>query len=370
MQINHIALQSFRNYQQTALDLPPGVTILAGENAQGKTNLLEAVFMLTGGRSWRAARRGDLIAFGEAQARVEAQVDSRQRPFHLELLFPRTGRLQSTVNGVKTKRQGDLSEVFRCVLFSPEDLYLIREGPAARRRFLDTALCQLRPRYELALSEYNKLLEHKGKILRMQEENPSMLYILPDFTQRMAKYGAAIIRYRAYFAEKLASEAAKIHGAVSGCNEQLHIAYQTVSTVKDPKAGEGQIEQWLLEHSEAHAQAELRSGQCLTGPHKDDLILSVNGTSARGFASQGQTRTAALALKFAEREIFRDDCGEYPVMLLDDVLSELDARRQEYLIEKTGGGQVIITCCEKSERLQQLQAATFLVDHGRVRPFE
>lgn len=225
MQINHIALQSFRNYQQTALDLPPGVTILAGENAQGKTNLLEAVFMLTGGRSWRAARRGDLIAFGEAQARVEAQVDSRQRPFHLELLFPRTGRLQSTVNGVKTKRQGDLSEVFRCVLFSPEDLYLIREGPAARRRFLDTALCQLRPRYELALSEYNKLLEHKGKILRMQEENPSMLYILPDFTQRMAKYGAAIIRYRAYFAEKLASEAAKIHGAVSGCNEQLHIAY-------------------------------------------------------------------------------------------------------------------------------------------------
>ncbi len=368
MQLERIALEDFRNYRRQELCLPPGATILAGENAQGKTNLLEAIFLLTGSRSWRASKRGDLLAFGAPQARIQAQIRSRERDFAVDLQFPRGGRLRSTINGVKCKRQGDLAEVFRCVLFSPEDLYLIREGPAARRRFLDVALCQLRPRYELAISEYNKLLEHKAKILRSQEENPSLLYILPDFTRRMAKCGAAVIRYRAFFAEKLAAEAAKIHEAVSGCSEQLGIQYQTVSSVQDPKAPESQIEQWLLEHSESHAQAELASAQCLTGPHKDDLQITINGTAARGFASQGQTRTAALALKFAERQIMKDDCGEYPVMLLDDVLSELDGRRQEFLIQKAGGGQVVITCCERTERLRQLDATAFFVEKGTVRP--
>ena len=138
--------------------------------------------------------------------------------------------------------------------------------------------------------------------------------------------------------------------------------------MQDPKAPESQIEQWLLEHSESHAQAELASAQCLTGPHKDDLQITINGTAARGFASQGQTRTAALALKFAERQIMKDDCGEYPVMLLDDVLSELDGRRQEFLIQKAGGGQVVITCCERTERLRQLDATAFFVEKGTVRP--
>ena len=368
MQLEAIRLSYFRNYQDVSLSFPEGVTILAGENAQGKTNLLEAIFLLTGGRSWRAGKRGDLISFHQSQAQIQAKVFSRQREFRMDLTLPRTGKLQSIVNGVKQQRQSDLSEVFRCVLFSPEDLYLIREGPAARRRFLDTALCQLRPRYALALGEYNKLLEHKAKILRMQEENPSLLAVLPDFTRRMAKCGAAVIRYRAFFAEKLAREAYQIQQTISGCGEELLAEYQTVSTVKDPKASEETIEGWLLEHAESHEKAELAAGQCLTGPHKDDLLLTVNGSAARGFASQGQTRTAALALKFAEREIFKDDQGEYPVMLLDDVLSELDSRRQEYLIGKTGGGQVIITCCERTQRLRQLQGAAFLVEGGTIAP--
>lgn len=366
MQINWLQLQQFRNYNNGALEFPPGVSILAGDNAQGKTNLLESIFLLTGGRSWRAARRGDLISFGCDQARIEAKIFSRQRDFSVELRMPRGGKLQSSVNGVRSKRQGDLAQVFRCVLFSPEDLQLIREGPGARRRFLDMALCQLRPRYELALTEYNRLLEHKSKILKLQQERPTMLELLPEFNARMAKYGAAIIRYRAYFIEKLAEQAILIHSIVSGSKEDLTLYYQTVSTVADAKATEGQIEQWLLEHSESHGKAELASCQCLTGPHRDDLQIDIDGALARGFASQGQTRTAALALKFAERAILKEDCGEYPVMLLDDVLSELDAKRQEYLIQETGGGQVIITCCEKSQRLQQLRATTFLVERGTV----
>ena len=368
MQLNRIVLKNYRNYDNQSLDLPAGAAILAGENAQGKTNLLEAVFLLTGSRSWRAARRGDLVSFGRDRARIEADVFSRGRDFHMELDLPQTGRMQAAVNGIKQKRQGDLAEIFRCVLFSPEDLYLIREGPAARRRFLDAALCQLRPRYGVALAEYAKLLEHKSKILKMQEENPSMLSALPEFTARMNQYGAAVIRYRAFYARRLAEEAAKIQQAVSGCGERLEIQYRTVSAVEDPEASERQIFEWLTEHAKSHERAELQSRQCLTGPHKDDLEITVNGAAARGFASQGQTRPAALALKFAEREILKDDCGEYPVMLLDDVLSELDPRRQEYLIQQTQGGQVIITCCEREGRLRQLDAASFLVENGAVRP--
>lgn len=370
MQLNQITLKHYRNYENQTLELPEGATILAGENAQGKTNLLEAIFLLTGGKSWRAARRGDLVAFRQPKALIQADVLSRDRQFRMELELPQTGRMQMTVNGVKQKRQGDLAEVFRCVLFSPEDLYLIREGPAARRRFLDTALCQLRPRYDLALTEYNKLLEHKSKILRSQQEQPGLLKVLPDFTLRMNQCGAAIIRYRAFYAKKLAEQAAKIQQAVSGCGERLEIRYKTVSTVTDPMAAETEIFRQLMDHAASHEQAELQSRQCLTGPHKDDLEISVNGAAARGFASQGQTRTAALALKFAEREILKEDCGEYPVMLLDDVLSELDFKRQEYLIRETGGGQVIITCCERAGRLRQLKAASFLVEQGVIRPGE
>ena len=368
MQLNQIVLKHYRNYENQSLELPEGATILAGENAQGKTNLLEAIFLLTGGKSWRASRRGDLVAFHQPKALIQADTFCRSRPFHMELELPQTGRMQMTVNHVKQKRQGDLAEVFRCVLFSPEDLYLIREGPAARRRFLDTALCQLRPRYSLALAEYTKLLEHKSKILRLQEEQPAMLSVLPDFTLRMNQCGAVLIRYRAFYARKLAEQAAKVQQAVSGCGEQLELHYKTVSTVTNPTASEAEIFQQLMDHAHSHERAELQSRQCLTGPHKDDLEITVNGTAARGFASQGQTRTAALALKFAEREILKDDCGEYPVMLLDDVLSELDPKRQEYLIQETGGGQVIITCCERAGRLRQLKAASFLVEQGKISP--
>ena len=306
------------------------------------------------------------MGFQQPSARITAEILSRDRDFKVQLELPRSGAQRATVNGVKQKRQSDLSEVFRCVLFSPDDLYLIKDGPAARRRFLDIALCQLRPRYALALAEYGRLYDHKSKILKSREESPGLLALLPEFTAGMARYGAAIIRYRAAVLKKLAVSAEKIHGEIAGNGERLSLFYQTVSNIEDPLAEERILEQRLLEHSQSHYEAELAAGNCLTGPHKDDFIVEIDGRNARSFASQGQTRTAALAVKFAERELMREDCGEYPVMLLDDVLSELDSRRQEYLIDRTGGGQVIITCCEKSERLKKLNAATFFVRQGAV----
>ena len=253
------------------------------------------------------------------------------------------------------------------MLFCPEDLYLIREGAVARRGFLDDCICQLRPRYALALAEYKRLHEHKTRILRDSEEKPSLLDALDEFSMSMAKAGALLIHYRAHFIKRLCQAAPAIHGDFSGGRERLTLHYETVSTVTDPEAGPQVIFQQLLQHQEEHRAAEIASRQCLSGPHKDDLLVEIDGQAAKSSASQGQTRTAALSLKLAAREIFQQDTGEYPVLLLDDVLSELDPRRQEFVLNRIRGGQVFITCCEDDRLPQLLGGRIFHVKNGTVR---
>ena len=252
------------------------------------------------------------------------------------------------------------------VFFCPEDLLLIREGAAARRRFMDDALCQLRPRYAQALAEYNRLYEHKTRILRDSEEHPSLLDTLPEFNTRMALSGAVLIHYRARFCARLAEYAAAAHRECSGDRETLSLGYETVKTVTDPFAEQSVIFEQLSAHQKSHAQAELAARLCLSGPHKDDIAVEIGGVAARRFSSQGQTRTAALAFKLAERDIYKEITGQSPVLLLDDVLSELDVRRQEFVLNRIAGGQVFITCCEE-DRLGALKAGRVLhVSEGRV----
>ena len=258
---------------------------------------------------------------------------------------------------------GELSGVLNTVLFCPEDLYLIREGAATRRRFLDGCICQLRPKYAEALAEYRRLYEHKVRILRDWEEHPSLLDTLDEFNLRMAQTGALLIHYRAHFVKRLREVTPPIHLDFSGGREKLGLAYETVSTVTDPEDSPRSILPQLLAHQESHRKAELESRQCLSGPHKDDLTVELNGMSAKTVASQGQTRTAALSLKLASREIFYQETGEWPVLLLDDVLSELDARRQEFVLRRINGGQVFITCCEDA-RLEGLEEGKVFHIHG------
>ena len=252
------------------------------------------------------------------------------------------------------------------MFFCPDDLYLIREGAAARRRFMDTALCQLRPRYAAALAEYHRLYDHKTRILRDSEERPDLLELLPDFNERMVRFGAVLIHYRQQFAEALARYAARHHRECSGGKEQLEIAYQTVSSVTDPAADIEVLTEQLRAHMESHQAAERASRMCLSGPHKDDLIITIDGREAKSFSSQGQTRTAALAMKLAEREIYQNATGEYPVLLLDDVLSELDPRRQEFVLNRIAGGQVFITCCEDDRLPVLLGGKVFHVKQGTI----
>lgn len=368
MILKTIQLDFFRNYLHLEAAFSPSVNVICGENAQGKTNLLEAVSYLSCARSHRARYDRELIQFGVDNAFLKGEVASRARDFTLELNLRRGTRRQIFSNGVRLKSAGELSGILNTVLFCPEDLYLIREGAAVRRRFLDDTICQMRPRYAAALAEYKRLYEHKTRILRDWEENPSLLDTLDDFNLRMAQTGAILIHYRAHFVRKLAEVAPEIHRSFSGGRESLTLTYETVKTVTDPQAQPKQLLPQLLEHQESHRRAELEARQCLSGPHKDDLAVFINDASAKQYASQGQTRTAVLSLKLGCREILYQDSGEYPVLLLDDVLSELDPRRQEFVLHRIDSGQVFITCCE-DDRLSGLPSqAVFRIREGKLLP--
>lgn len=346
MKLRRIALDGFRNYTDFTANFSPGVNVIWGENAQGKTNLLEAIGFLSGARSHRARGDRELISFDRDQGSITAEVTSRGRDFLLEVQLFRGARRRLFVNHVKCKTAAELGGIVQTVLFCPEDLALIKAGAAERRSFLDHAICQLRPRYAEALAQYHKLLDHKTRILRDWEKHPSLLDVLEDFNEAMARAGALVIHYRAHFVRKLAEKAAQIQTEFSGGRETLALHYATVSTVRDPLGPTVELYEDLRRHQDSHAKAERDARSCLSGPHKDDLVARINGQPARQYASQGQTRTAALSLKLAERELFRDDTGQWPILLLDDVLSELDARRQDFVLRRITGGQVILTGCE------------------------
>ena len=366
MIVRRIALNGFRNYDFETAEFDAGTNVICGPNAQGKTNLLEAVYMLAMGRSFRTRFDKELVGFDSDGADILADVFShgREQTVNIRLTPGRPKRI--LVNAVR-KNAGELSDTVNTVLFCPDDLNLIKEGAAVRRRLMDNAICQIRPRYAEILSDFNRLYENKTRILKDWHEKPALLDTLDDFSDGMARASAQLIRYRAAFALRLSEAAAPIHRNFSDGQEELQVQYKTVSSVRDPFASAREIYYDICEHQERHRQAELDSAQCLTGAHKDDLEIDINGKNARAFASQGQTRTAALSLKLAEREIFLKETGEYPILLLDDVLSELDQRRQEFVLNRIGGGQTLITCCEDEGISKRTGGRVLFVEGGRIR---
>ena len=347
MNLKSLNLRSFRNYEEAALTFDPGVNLIVGDNAQGKTNLLEAISYLGCGRSFRAQKTAEMIRFGADFAEIQGEVFSQERDQTLRwVLFTGSRPRQIWRNGAKKKTAGDIAGVLPTVLFCPEDLMVLKTGAAQRRRFGDTALCQLRPNYDAALTEYHRILEQKSRILKDHFENPAVMAILPEYNTRLCQVGALLISYRARFYEGLGKAAAKFHGQFSGGSEEFDLQYKTVSTVKDPFAPVSQLTQDLLDHLDSHYRAELETAQCLTGPHKDDFTVALSGIDLKSYGSQGQTRTAAISLKLAQRELMGREWGEEPVLLLDDVLSELDPGRQDFVLNQIVSGQVFITCCE------------------------
>lgn len=367
MRVDRLFLRDYRNIREQSLDFSPEVNIILGENAQGKTNILEAIYCLTGSRSFRARADTELINFDRDSSDVFATVFSQGREQELQLRLKRGLRRSVTINGVKQKSGAALSEKLNCVIFAPEHLELVRGAGGMRRRFLDAAISQLRPRYAQAVLEYNRLHEHKTRILRDCAQKPSLLEALDDFSLRMCQAGAVIMHYRAHYIKKLRSFAPPLHSEISGGREELEIKYSTVSAVPDPELAPKELAPLLYARACELKNAEIDARGCLTGVHRDELELTINGVSARAYGSQGQTRTAALSLKLAERDLNADDTGERPVLLLDDVLSELDHRRRDYVINRIAGGQVFITCCEEPG---SLGGRVFRVAGGAVEKIE
>lgn len=347
MELNKLSLRGFRNYSNTDAIFVPGVNLIVGSNANGKTNLLEAISYLSTGHAFRTRKEQELISFGADFAELEAQLYSHEREQTLKaVLFSGRRPRQLWLNGVKQKTAAGIVGVLTSVLFCPEDLLILKKGSAPRRKLLDSMICQLRPNYAAALGEYQRILDQKAAVLRDRYDYPQMLEILPEYNERLIQFGALLISYRARYLKALEEAAGAYHKEFSGDRETLTLKYQTVSTVEDPFAPVDVIRQWLREHMESHSHPELESGSCLSGPHKDDFIASLNGLPMAAFASQGQTRTATISIKLAERELLKRDTGEEPLLLLDDVLSELDAGRQDFVLNQLKSGQVFITCCE------------------------
>ena len=347
MILKEMELRSFRNYEEAKLDFDPGVNLIVGDNAQGKTNLLEAISYLGSGRSFRAQKTAEMVRFGADFGEVSGKVFSQEREQTLRfVLFSGSRPRQIWRNGAKKKTAADIAGVLPTVLFCPEDLMVLKTGAASRRRMGDHVLCQLRPNYDAALTEYNRILDQKTRILKDHFDNPGMLEILPEYNTRLCQVGALLISYRARFYDSLGISAAAFHNQFSGGAEEFRLEYKTVSSVSDPFAPVSRLTQDLMEHLQRHYRAEIETAQCLTGPHKDDFDVSLSGINLKSFGSQGQTRTAAISLKLAQRELMGREWGEEPVLLLDDVLSELDPGRQDFVLNQIVSGQVFITCCE------------------------
>ncbi|MBQ3503268.1 MAG: DNA replication/repair protein RecF [Oscillospiraceae bacterium] len=347
MNLTELRLRSFRNYENLTVDFEPGVNLIVGDNAQGKTNLLEAICYLGSGKSFRAMKTGEMIRFGDDFAEIEGDVYAQERNQKLRwVLFSGSRPRQIWKNGVKKKTTAEIAGILPTVLFCPEDLMVLKTGAAQRRRLGDHALCALRPNYEAALTEYNRILEQKSRILKDHFDNPRVLEILPEYNTRLCQVGALLISYRTRFYESLGKAAAQYHGQFSGFSEEFRLDYKTVSTVSDPFAPVAKLTEDLQEHLQRHYRAELETGQCLTGPHKDDFTVTLSGIDLKSYGSQGQTRTAAISLKLAQRQLMGREWGEEPVLLLDDVLSELDPGRQDFVLNQIVSGQVFITCCE------------------------
>ena len=367
MIVKELFLDSFRNYHGVTVRFCDGLSVVTGRNAQGKTNLIEAVFYLATGRSFRQINDKELISFSSDSACIRAGVISDGREQTLETRLFRGQRRELYANGVKLKKKSELTGRLSVVQFGPDDLEMIKAGAAVRRKLMDQCLSQLRPGYVASLSEFNRLYENKTRILRDYHDKPSLLELLDDFYLKLAQQSARLIYYRAAFASSISRRAAEIHSDFSSGTESLDINYKTVGGIDAAGRKPEQILPELLEHQKAHYQAELKSGLCLSGAHKDDLEININGVPARKYGSQGQMRTAAVSIKLAERDFHNDDRGEYPVLLLDDVLSELDEARRSFILGRIKDGQVIITCCDDSSVLDLHCGTVIKVERGIIR---
>ena len=333
MIIKSIELKNFRNYEELNLNLDGGTNILYGDNAQGKTNILESIYVSGTTKSHKGSRDKEMIRFGENEAHIRTMVEKNQMSYQIDMHLKKNRSKGIAINGVPIRKASELFGVLNMVFFSPEDLNIIKNGPSERRRFLDSEICQLDKIYLSDLTKYNKVLNQRNKLLKDMVFHPDLENTLSVWDMQLISYGRRIISRRRRFVEELNEIVRGIHESISGGREQLTLTY------------EPDIEEAFFEDELNRAKEKDRK-YCSTsvGPHRDDISFFIGDIDIRKFGSQGQQRTSALSLKLSEIELVKRCIHDTPVLLLDDVLSELDSNRQNYLLNSIGDIQTIITC--------------------------
>lgn len=372
MFVIRFAARDFRNLAEEEIFPCEEINVIYGDNAQGKTNLLEGIWLFTGGHSFRGAKDSELPRIdpdtgknlpGAALA-LDFFSEEREQEAVLRI---ENGRRSTRINGVKKDTGTALVGKVRAVIFSPEHLLLIKEGPSHRRTFLDCALCQLKPSYATVLSSYRRALMQRNALLKDMIKTPNLTGTLGVWDARIAKYGAQVMEERKNYTASIAPEIANIYSGIARGREEINVSY--APSVKS-EGGREETEQFFLQELERTVASDARTGFTSVGPHRDDLDITINGMSARAYGSQGQQRSAVLAMKLAEAQALAEFSGETPIVLLDDVMSELDQERQDYLLNHLQGQQVFITCCSPETVSLMETGMRFRVEGGAVYPEE
>jgi DNA replication and repair protein RecF len=333
MYIEKVELSDFRNYKELSLDIDRYTNIIYGDNAQGKTNILEALFLAATTKSHRQSKDRDIIRFGCNEAHIRIYINKRDIKHRIDLHLRKNRTKAIAIDGVPIRKAAELLGLLNIVLFSPEDLSIIKNGPSERRRFIDIELCQLDPYYLSSLSAYNKTINQRNRLLRDMYNAPELADMLDIYDEQLVRSGSVIIDKRKEFCSELEDIIKIIHGRISGDREKCTIEY-----IYDVKKEE------LSDTLKKNRLRDIKQKTTTTGPHRDDILFNLNGLDVRKYGSQGQQRSTALSLKLSEIEIIRKIKKEDPVLLLDDVLSELDTKRQTFLLESIKNIQTIITC--------------------------
>lgn len=366
MNVTRLGFENFRNLENGEIFPCDGINVIFGSNAQGKTNLLEAIWLFTGGHSFRGTKDGELPRLVNGKnadtAGLSMDLFTEGREQALQLLF-KNGRRSSVINGVEKKTGSALVGKFCAVIFSPEHLLLVKEGPARRRSFIDGALCQSKPAFARVLTNYNKALMQRNALLKDIARHPELQDTLDIWDERLILFGTQVVLERIAFCRTLAPKAAEIYAGIAKEKEAVAFDYAPFDGA-DTQETIGAHFFAGLKNARGN---DIRLGFTSVGPHRDDLSIMINGLSARTYGSQGQQRSIVLALKLAEADILFEKTGERPVVLLDDVMSELDMSRRDYLLNHLDGRQVFITCCDPETVRLMERGRGFLVENGTLK---
>ncbi|WP_242977745.1 DNA replication/repair protein RecF, partial [Clostridium luticellarii] len=348
------------NYKCLDMNFSKGVNIFIGDNAQGKTNLLESIYYCSIGKSPRTNRDKELINWQGKEAYIKACIEKKALDKNIEIKIFKEGKKGININSIKVNKLSHLIGIFNVVMFSPEDLKIVKESPMFRRKFLDIELCKFSKKYYFNLVQYNKVLNERNTLLKKWTNYNND--IIQVYDKQLSKYGAIIIDMRNKYIKRLSEKGRIIHSDITSGAENIEFKY--ITQLKDLKNPEDN----LFEILNSNRRSDIDRGTTLYGPHRDDLLTNINGINVRNFGSQGQQKTSVLTMKFASLEIIKEIVGEYPVLLLDDVLSELDANRQSYILNSINKIQTCITCTgiDDIRKISQGKTHLFVVKNGRI----